>query len=123
MNQWNMKGEKDMPGIIKHEYLLVGGERDGKRIKLFYPPPDEIKVPEIIKHPYDSGLDCLNYRASTYRLEEIRGNSKTYWVYLYNELTPDDLMEKLISNYRKEGDNNGRINGLPERAGKRRFAG
>lgn len=92
------------------KYLFIGGCKNGDRIDI-----DNIKdhpyfiVPELprinnIVSDIDS-LRCDNIKTQIYTRQTIRGKHNLYTVYVLESLTPDDMLELLISSYYNDEKN------------------
>ena len=81
--------------------LFIGGSHDGERIAT--------KCGENVKLPPKSTVSIggIHDRSETfepeiYRLTRLRGNSKTFDVFLLSGLSEDDLMSRLIDGYQTD---------------------
>ena len=84
--------------------LCIGGVLDGKfhksqgnRIKAVKP----LSI-EAIKPPEEIVRDNVQLFYETYRLEIWKGETRKFEIYILDDLSIDDAMEKLITNYRGE---------------------
>ncbi len=89
--------------------LLVGGSRDGQRLK-FQPncPHVELPVESSLRTSYrfdhrvpQNSCGPL-VELEDYRREVVRGESEDFVFWVYCKMSPDEALRKLFENYRPE---------------------
>lgn len=80
-------------------FLFIGGVKDGEIIAI-QNPTQTIVMPVQVPQSASLGLgEPVQYERHFYTLEELAAD-KTYFIYRYEKLSHDDVMERLLSNYR-----------------------
>lgn len=84
--------------------LFIGGSHDGERIAIR--SGDHVRIPPNIRLPPKrpvavTGIHDHNetFEPETYELTRLRGNEKTFEVFLLSGMPADDLLERLIDGY------------------------
>lgn len=90
----------------QNEILFIGGSWDGMRRYLPEKPiPLHFKIaigcPIPATYPAQE-LNIREYKEENYTLEPIINDQKTWYVYKFDNLTTDDMIEKLIKRYPKK---------------------
>ena len=89
--------------------LFIGGMADGKQIDLHGDPPVYYfhRVESLKSLPLQEE-HISNYYPVTerhcYIKQKLRGDNKTFFIMLFEDLTIDDLIRKLIQNYKEDRD-------------------
>lgn len=88
----------------KERQLFIGGCRDGEWVECSKAPIIRCPQPVVInisRYEKDQAvLDQLKY--DSYKISEFHTSKKTFGVRSEINLTPDEIFEKLLNNYRPE---------------------
>lgn len=82
--------------------LCIGGPMDGKWVDSILP---YLKYPSYEQFHNDCGYGILSCdqvftKVTEYKLEKLWSGDKYYYVYLANDGNEENLIERLINNYR-----------------------
>lgn len=90
------------------KYLFVGGSKDGEWVDIgnfnhlqdrYIRIPVTKKFPIVISDPID--FNRMSIETETYRAEKFRGLNREFIIYVLEIIDSDELIEKLIFNYKK----------------------
>ena len=85
-------------------YLFIGGEADGRRLEL---PELRPAFRVLVREPVTFGLssppdEYVPIKTDEYRPMKFCGDKRFFHVYVLRGLTADDVVDKLIENYKEK---------------------
>lgn len=84
------------------KYLLIGGPRDGQRMDL--DGSGLVRLPDVIEQYRiaSPGEPTDEIKTTVYERRRISGRLLTLFVYVEKGMSDDEMLEKLIENYKPE---------------------
>ena len=85
--------------MIQKTFLFIGGSKDGEIIALEDPKHVMLFPVRLPMTPSLEPDEPVKHEHHRYYLERLRGET-VYYLYRYEGLAVDDVMERLLNNYR-----------------------
>jgi hypothetical protein len=84
--------------------LFIGGPKDGQREE-YESPPESVNVAEmqeLIIRSHTESIAKPRFKAVRYILNKVAGHSRIFSVYTIEDMSGDEMMNRLLNNYRPE---------------------
>jgi hypothetical protein len=78
------------------KYLFIGGSKDGEWI--------EVNHFDTVDFPIEEGdfttLETSTFKKERYERQKFSGEKAVFYIYVYTEISIDDMINKLLKNYK-----------------------